>query len=381
MAVNGSAMRHCETVGCDKEARLQCPTCIKLGIEGSFFCSQECFKGSWNEHKQLHRTVKDKSSEKDEKSAYNPWPGFSFTGKLRPYPVTERRLVPERVARPDYADHPDGFPASERAMRGSTNIEVLSEEDQDTLRLACKFGREVLDEAAKVIAVGVTTEEIDRVVHEACMERDCYPSPLNYYNFPKSCCTSINEVICHGIPDGRPLQDGDIVNVDVTTYHRGFHGDLNETFLVGTVSEKAKTLVRVTHECLDKAIQAARPGVRYREVGDIIQKHAQAHGFSVVRSYCGHGIHRLFHTAPSVPHYAKNKAIGVMKPGHSFTIEPMISEGTWKDNIWPDNWTSVTADGKLSAQFEQTLLITETGCDVLTKRLDNEGRPYFLDSL
>lgn len=145
---------------------------------------------------------------------------------------------------------------------------------------------------------------LDRIVHEACIERDCYPSPLNYYEFPKSCCTSVNEVICHGIPDMRPLQNGDLLNIDVTVYHRGFHGDLNETLFIGEVDEKAKKLVEVTYECITKAIQIVKPGEKYREIGNVIQKHAQANGYSVVRRYCGHGIHRLFHTAPSVPHYA-----------------------------------------------------------------------------
>ena len=193
--------------------------------------------------------------------------------------------------------------------------------------MACRLGREVLDEAAAAVDVGVTTDEIDRVVHEATVDRDSYPSPLNYYQFPKSCCTSINEVICHGIPDKRPLVDGDICNIDVTVYHRGYHGDLNETLFVGRPSDKARTLVRNTWECLDKSIAEVKPGVKYRDMGNYIQKHAQAEGFSVVRSYCGHGIHKLFHCAPNVPHYAKNKAVGVMKVGHAFTIEPMISEG------------------------------------------------------
>lgn len=139
--------------------------------------------------------------------------------------------------------------------------------------------------------------------------------------------------------------------------------------------------MKTTHECLSLAIDEVKPGVRYRDMGNIIQKHAQAHGFSVVRSYCGHGIHQLFHTAPSVPHYSKNKAIGVMKPGHSFTIEPMISEGTWRDEMWPDNWTAVTLDGKRSAQFEHTLLVTDTGCEVLTRRRENNGQPHFMDKL
>jgi methionyl aminopeptidase len=224
------------------------------------------------------------------------------------------------------------------------------------MRLAGKLAREVLDAAAAAVAVGVTTDEIDRIVHEACIERECYPSPLNYYKFPKSVCTSVNEVICHGIPDLRPLQEGDIVNCDVTIYKNGFHGDLNETMFVGRVSDDAKKLVQVTYDCLQKAMAMIKPGEKYREIGNVISKHAHAHGYSVVRRYCGHGINRLFHCAPNVPHYAKNKAFGVMQPGHTFTIEPMISQGSYRDVSWPDDWTAVTEDGKLSAQFEQTFL-------------------------
>ncbi|XP_041363479.1 methionine aminopeptidase 1-like [Gigantopelta aegis] len=373
------ASRVCETPACNSEAKLQCPTCIKLGIAGSFFCSQDCFKGSWSEHKKVHKKAKEAENEKS--GLFNPWPGFHFTGKLRPYHVTTKRTVPDMIQRPDYAEHPEGTPVSERQLKGSTNIKIMNDEEIDGMRLAGRLGREVLDEAVKAIDIGVTTDEIDRIIHEACIDRECYPSPLNYYGFPKSCCTSINEVICHGIPDLRPLEDGDIMNIDVTVYHRNFHGDLNETFFVGNVGEKAKHLVKTTHECLQMAINEVRPGVRYREIGNVIQKHAQANGFSVVRSYCGHGIHQLFHTAPSVPHYSKNKAVGVMKPGQCFTIEPMISEGTWRDEMWPDNWTAVTFDGKLSAQFEHTLLVTDIGCDVLTKRLENNGQPHFMDKM
>ncbi|XP_014668869.1 PREDICTED: methionine aminopeptidase 1-like, partial [Priapulus caudatus] len=354
-------------------AKLQCPTCIKLGIPGSYFCSQDCFKKSWSTHKQQHKKAKGAS-------IYDPWPDFTFSGKLRPWPVTPKRAVPDNITRPDYANDSKGTPHSELAARGTSQILVLSDEDQESLRVACKLGREVLDIGAEAVAVGVTTDEIDRLIHEATIDRDCYPSPLNYYRFPKSCCTSVNEVICHGIPDKRPLTDGDIVNIDVTVYHRGFHGDLNETLLVGNVDDVTKKLVGVTWDCLDYAMQAVKPGMRYRDIGAIIQKHAQANGFSVVRSYCGHGIHRLFHTAPNVPHYAKNKAVGVMKAGHSFTIEPMISEGVWRDMVWPDNWTAVTQDGRRSAQFEHTLLVTDTGVDILTQR-PGTSRPHFMDQL
>lgn len=175
-----------------------------------------------------------------------------------------------------------------------------TEEEQEGVRTAAKLGREVLDEAAKAVDVGVTTDELDRIVHEACIDRECYPSPLGYYKFPKSVCTSVNEVICHGIPDTRPLVNGDLCNIDVTVYHRGFHGDLNETILVGDkVSEEDQKLVSVTYECLQKAIEIVRPGVKYREIGNVIEKIARNNNFSVVRRFCGHGIHRLFHCGKS----------------------------------------------------------------------------------
>ncbi|XP_026810163.1 methionine aminopeptidase 1 [Rhopalosiphum maidis] len=370
------ANRTCETAGCGSQANLQCPTCIKLDIPGSYFCSQECFKGNWSIHKALHKAGQNSNGIIE---PFNPWPDYVFTGPLRPHRTSPARTVPGHIQRPDYADHPDGTPLSEQSVKLSSHIKVLNDEEQEQMIIACKLGREVLDEVALMIDVGITTDEIDRVVHEACIEKECYPSPLNYYKYPKSCCTSINEVICHGIPDMRALINGDICNVDVTVCHRGYHGDLNETFFIGNVSKTAEKLVNVTWECLEKAINAVQPGEKYRELGNIIHKHAQSNGFSVVRSYCGHGIHQLFHTSPGVPHYAKNKAVGVMKPGHTFTIEPMISQGSWRDKCWPDNWTAVTVDGLLSAQFEQTLLVTDTGVDILTKRLGNNGLPYFMD--
>jgi len=373
----------CESPSCEKPAKLQCPTCIKLNIQGSFFCNQECFKSNWELHKNLHKLAKtDVASQSSKKGSglFNPWPNFKFTGRLRPAGQSDTRVVPRTIPRPDYADHPEGYPMSEMKLKGNTYIKPLDHTEIEDMRVACKLGREVLDEAAKAIAPGVTTDEIDRVVHEASVDRECYPSPLNYYQFPKSCCTSVNEVICHGIPDMRPLQSGDICNIDVTVYHRGYHGDLNETLFVGEVSEKARNLVINTWECLEKAItECVKPGTKYREVGNVIQKHAASGGYSVVRSYCGHGIHKLFHCAPNVPHYAKNKAVGVMKPGHVFTIEPMISEGVWGDTTWPDNWTSVTQDGKLSAQFEQTMIVTDAGVEVLTARPGKEHTPYFME--
>jgi methionyl aminopeptidase len=185
---------------------------------------------------------------------------------------------------------------------------------------------------------------------------------------------SVNEVICHGIPDARPFENGDIVNIDITVYTAdGFHSDLNETFIVGdAVDTKGRKLVQCAYECLRAAVAVCRPGVMYQDLGKPISKAAKEAGFSVVTSYCGHGIGRLFHCAPNVPHYARNKAVGIMKPGHIFTIEPMINEGSSSDELWPDDWTAVTSDGKRSAQFEHTLLVTETGVEILTSRIGTQ---------
>ncbi|KJH52751.1 methionine aminopeptidase, type I [Dictyocaulus viviparus] len=373
--------RTCEGWECEKPAKLRCPTCIKLGLKDSFFCDQVRHAS-----RQIGQLIKINIRTQPRRTTHGLifdkfLPDIlQFSGSIRPARVTPKRSVPQSIPRPDYAIHPEGVSFEERKAKKNKDVKVLTDEEKDGLRLACRLGREVLNEAAMACAPGVTTDEIDRIVHEACIERECYPSPLGYYNFPKSCCTSVNEVICHGIPDLRVLENGDLCNVDVTVYHRGFHGDLNETFFVGDkVDEESRRLVCVTYECLQQAIAIVRPGVKFRDIGNVIQKHANANGFSVVRSYCGHGIHRLFHTAPNVPHYAKNNATGVMKVGNSFTIEPMINAGTHQDDRWPDNWTAVTVDGKRSAQFEQTLLVTESGCDVLTAR--ENGRPWFMDQI
>ncbi|EKM55415.1 uncharacterized protein PHACADRAFT_256030 [Phanerochaete carnosa HHB-10118-sp] len=235
------------------------------------------------------------------------------------------------------------------------------------MRTACRLAREVLDIAASHVKPGVTTDFIDEVVHNATIERNSYPSPLNYRNFPKSVCTSINEVICHGIPDQRSLREGDIINIDVSLYHDGFHADLNETYPVGQIDEDSKKLLKVTRHSLDEAIKLCKPGALIRDLGKVIEPIARAAGCAVIRQYTGHGVNDLFHCAPNVPHYAKNRAIGTMKPGMCFTIEPMINLGhNWDLVHWPDNWTATTVDGKRSAQFEETLLITETGVDILT---------------
>ncbi|KAI1000122.1 Methionine aminopeptidase 1 [Podosphaera aphanis] len=356
--------KKCLGADCDNGASsLQCPTCLKLGMKENYFCSQDCFKRNWNTHKVLH---KSKNA-----GLYNPFPSFSFTGPLRPvYPLSVRRDVPKSINHPDYWR--DGIPHSERSFLRRSKIDILDEAGQNAMRKVCRLAREVLDIAAAAAKPGVTTDYIDEIVHKACIERDSYPSPLNYSHFPKSVCTSPNEVICHGIPDQRVLLDGDILNIDVTLYHGGYHGDLNETYYIGDKAKADPDSVRVVEaarESLDQAIAIVKPGTLFREFGNVIEKHAKSQGCSVIKSYCGHGINTLFHCAPSIPHYAKSKIAGAAKEGMCFTIEPMIALGTHKDKTWPDNWTSVTQDGKRTAQFEHTLLVTADGVEVLTARL------------
>ncbi|KMZ74959.1 Methionine aminopeptidase 1A, partial [Zostera marina] len=269
-----------------------------------------------------------------------------------------------------------GLPKIEPNSNLQSYVEIKTPDQIQRMRETSRIARKVLDAAARVIRPGITTDEIDDVVHKASIDAGAYPSPLNYHFFPKSCCTSVNEIICHGIPDARALEDGDIVNVDVTICYNGVHGDLNETYFVGNVDDSSKKLVRATYECLEKAISIVKPGVRFREIGEVINRHASMSGLTVVKSYCGHGIGELFHCAPNIPHYGKNKAVGIMKAGQTFTIEPMINMGTWHDRLWPDGWTAVTSDGKRSAQFEHTLLVTETGVEVLTARLPTSPDVY-----
>ncbi|KAL8792279.1 MAG: hypothetical protein Q9195_005158 [Heterodermia aff. obscurata] len=351
-----------------------------MGKESSF-CGQDCFKKSWSEHKIVHKTSTGKIfsntfgalqplTYSSGASYFNPFPTFAFTGGLRPvYPLSPRRDVPKSIKAPNYAYTTDGDPKYRFLSRG--NITILNKAEQDGMRKVCRLSREVLDIAAAAIKPGVTTDYIDEVVHKACVERDAYPSPLNYNRFPKSVCTSLNEIICHGIPDQRILMDGDILNLDVSLYHGGFHGDLNETYYVGPKALADRDSVRVVEtarECLAEAIKIVKPGMLIREPGGIIEKHAKTKNCSVIRTYCGHGINSLFHCAPNVPHYAKNKAVGTAKPGMCFTIEPMISLGSYRDKTWPDNWTSATVDGSRTAQFEHTLLVTEDGVEILTAR-------------
>ncbi|KAI0096026.1 methionine aminopeptidase 1 [Nemania sp. FL0031] len=359
----------CLGVDCENEARtLQCPTCLKFGKE-SFFCSQTCFQKSWSQHKALHKTAQNDA--KTRPGFYNPFPTYPFTGTVRPvYPLSPKRAVPTYIKCPDWAE--TGVPIGERHY--GTKWSILDHEGQKAMRKVCRLSREVLDIVAAEVRPGVTTDYLDEICHKACIERDAYPSPLNYHRFPKSLCTSLNEVVCHGIPDYRTIMDGDILNLDISLYHGGYHADVNETYYVGDRAKGDADSVRVVEtarECLEEAIKLVKPGTPIREFGKVIEKHAKSRNCSVVTIWGGHGIGTEFHPPPWIPHYAKNKAAGVCKPGLTFTIEPIITLGKPDEQFWPDDWTNVTVDGKRTAQFEHTLLVTETGVEILTARNEN----------
>jgi methionyl aminopeptidase len=234
------------------------------------------------------------------------------------------------------------------------------------MRKAGRLAADILDALADVIKPGVTTGEIDDFVRHKTLEAGALPATLNYRGFTHSCCTSLNHVVCHGIPSDKVLKAGDVVNVDVTPILEGWHGDTNRSYFVGDVAIKARRLVEVTYECLMLGIEAAKPGNTLGDIGYAIQVHAEKHRYSVVRDFCGHGLGRLFHDAPEVMHYGRPGQGAVLKPGMFFTIEPMINAGAYAVKMLEDGWTAVTRDRSLSAQFEHSLGITETGCEVFT---------------
>lgn len=253
----------------------------------------------------------------------------------------------------------------------SIHIKTISEIER--MRLAGRLAAEVLEMIEPYVQPGVTTEELDRICHDYIVEvQKAVPAPLNYRGFPKSICTSVNHVVCHGIPGPRKLKPGDIVNIDITVIKDGYHGDTSKMFFVGEVKPYAEHLVRVTQEALYLAIREVRPGVRLNQLGRVIQHHAERHGFSVVREFCGHGIGREFHEDPQVLHYFEPQYDLVLEAGMTFTIEPMINQGKRHIKILPDGWTAVTKDHKLSAQWEHTILVTPNGYEVLTLRQEED---------
>ncbi len=254
-------------------------------------------------------------------------------------------------------------------------VEIKSKQEIEKMRATCRLAASVLDFIRPHVKPGVTTNELDRRCHDYIVEHGAYPAPLNYKGFPKSICTSINEVICHGIPSDRTLREGDIINIDITTILDGYFGDTSEMFVVGEITDEAQQLIDVTRQSMWLGILEVAPNKRIGDIGAAIFEFAhKQHNFAVVEAFCGHGIGREFHMAPQVPHVGKRGNGLRLRPGMTFTIEPMINIGTPHCTILDDNWTAVTRDGKLSAQVEHTVLVTEDGYEVLTMR-DSAWRP------
>jgi methionyl aminopeptidase len=258
----------------------------------------------------------------------------------------------------------------------NAEVEILNEQELISMRAACKLAADMLTHVGKLAQVGVSTQDIDDEVVKYAKEHGARNGPLGYHGFPKSVCTSINEVVCHGIPDKkRILRDGDIINIDVSPVLDGFFGDTSKTFFVGNVSAKAKKLVKVTEECMWAGIREVAPGKRVGDIGAAIQELAEENGYSVVRDFVGHGIGRVFHYPNlQIPHFGKRGSGRRLLEGMTFTIEPMINEGDWRVDILSDGWTALTKDRKLTAQFEHTVLVTKSGVEVLTLREDEALR-------
>ena len=248
-------------------------------------------------------------------------------------------------------------------------VEIKSPREIELMRTVCRLAAETLLHVGEKLRVGMSTDEIDRIVHEHTLSQGARPAPLNYKGFPKSVCTSINEIVCHGIPDRTVLRNGDIVNVDVTHIYEGFHGDTSATFYVGTPGQDARHVVEVARQSLEVGVAEVREGARLGDIGAAIQEYVEGQGCSVVRDFVGHGIGRKFHDAPQVKHYGKRGTGDRVRSGMTFTIEPMVNVGGWEVDVdSTDKWTVRTADGKLSAQFEHTVLVTRDGCEILTAR-------------
>jgi methionyl aminopeptidase len=314
---------------------------VKLGANSPCWC------GSGEKYKRCHRAT---------------------DGALRPGRLSPTRPVPPAIARPEYVANEGGEPASERGEV------VQPAETIERMRRTGAAAAEVLALVGEAIEPGMTTDDLDAIAHQAAVERDAYPSPLGYRGYPKSVCTSINEVICHGIPDDRQLNEGDIVNIDVTLFREGVHGDTNATFAVGEIDPESRRLIEVTRRCMLDGIAAVSHGRPISEIGRAIEARAHEEGFGVVREFVGHAVGPQFHGALQIPHYHEPRANTVMVAGMTFTVEPMISYGSPRVRMWDDGWTALTVDGLRTAQFEHTLLVAEAGAEILTAQ---PGSPDF----
>jgi methionyl aminopeptidase len=290
-----------------------------------------------------------------------------MTAVLRPSAPIEqgalspRRSVPSSIERPHYVDAKPGTPA---------DFDDPLVKDADTIarmRVAGRIAADALVEVGRHVAPGVTADDLDRIGHDFLVGRGAYPSTLGYKGFPKSLCTSVNEVICHGIPDSRPLQDGDIVKVDITAFIGGVHGDTCATFLVGDVAPEVRALAEGTRQAMLRGVKAVAPGRPISVIGRVIESYARRFGYGVVRDYTGHGVGPSFHTKPTILHYDEPRATTLLEPGMTFTIEPMLTLGGSDWYGWDDDWTILTADGSWTAQWEHTVVVTEDGCEVLTE--------------
>jgi methionyl aminopeptidase len=279
-------------------------------------------------------------------------------GTVVPGEISARRPVPAHIPRPEYVDKP----APERF----TGSEVKDAETIEKMRIAGRLAAQARELVGSHVRPGITTDELDRIGHEFLCDNGAYPSTLGYRGFPKSLCSSVNEVICHGIPDSRVVEDGDIVNIDITAFLNGVHGDTNATFLAGDVDEETRLLVERTKEALDRGIKAVKPGRRLNVIGRVIESYARRYGYGVVREFTGHGIGTSFHSGLVIAHYDEPAFDEMIEVGMTFTIEPMLNLGTHEWTMWDDDWTVVTKDLRRSAQFEHTLLVTADGAEVLT---------------
>ncbi|KAJ6646083.1 Methionine aminopeptidase 1D, mitochondrial [Pseudolycoriella hygida] len=280
---------------------------------------------------------------------------------VEPGKVSPELSVPNHIVKPDYY-----YKFTPPGTSDGSSPEIKTFEDIQQMRETCKLAANILKSCQHIIKIGTTTDEIDRYVHQKIIDNNAYPSPLRYGGFPKSVCTSVNNVGCHGIPDDRPLMDGDIINVDITVFYKGYHGDCSTTFLVGNVDERGQFLVATTKACLTEAIKNCGPNVPFNRIGSVIERMAKKNQLNVIPAFVGHGIGRYFHGPPEILHY-ENDLFGTMLPGMVFTIEPLLTLGEQEIEILDDDWTAISTDGARSAQFEHTVLITESGVEVLTE--------------
>jgi methionyl aminopeptidase len=276
---------------------------------------------------------------------------------LQPGRISPVRQVPASIERPEYVG---------RRYPRTGEPEIKDAPTIERMRVASRIAAQALAEVGRNVVPGITTDELDRIGHEFMISRGAYPSTLGYRGYPKSLCTSLNEVICHGIPDDTVIADGDIVNIDITAYIGGVHGDTNATFLAGRVDEESRLLVERTHEAMMRGIRAVAPGRPLNAIGRVIESYARRFGYGVVRDFTGHGIGTTFHSGLIVPHFDDPDVSITMEEGMTFTIEPMLTLGTIEYDMWPDGWTVLTADGRRTAQFEHTLLVTADGYEILT---------------